>query len=110
MCLDRSDGSVVLARQFHVVSMLDAAVPSADADRMASWMGSVAAAEARKAEGASIHTLLTPCPHMRSGSNAFFHFVSESWTLIVVSSPFFSTMSKLLPKRIVGTWRGSQDI
>ena len=57
MCLDRSEGSVVLARQLHEVLMLDTA---AEADRMASWRGSVAAAEARKAEGTRMHALLTP--------------------------------------------------
>ena len=67
MCLDRSEGSVVLARHLHVVLMLDTAVssaPAAEAYRMASWSGSVAAAEARKDEGASMHALLTPNPHM----------------------------------------------
>ena len=53
MCLDRSEDSVVLARQLHVVLMLDTAVssaPATEADWMASWRESVAAAEARKAE------------------------------------------------------------
>ena len=56
MCLDRPEGSVVLARKLHVVLMLDTAVssvPATEADRMASWRGSEAAAEARKAEGAA---------------------------------------------------------
>ena len=58
----------MLARQLHVGLMLHTAVSSAPAtemDRMASWRGSVAAAEARKAEGASMHALLTPnSPHV----------------------------------------------
>ena len=65
MCLDRSEGSVVLARQLYVVLMFDTAVssaPATEADRPASWKGSVAAAEARKAKGASMHALLTPRP------------------------------------------------
>ena len=67
MCLDRSEGSVVLARQFYVVLTLDTAVssaPATEADRMASWRGSVAAAEARKAEDASMYVLFTPFPPM----------------------------------------------
>ena len=65
MCLARSEGSVVLVRQLHVVFMLDTAVSSAqatEADRMASWRESVAAAEARKAEDTSMHALLNPSP------------------------------------------------
>ena len=60
--MDRSDVSVVLARQLHVVLMLDTAVssaPATEAYRIASWRGSVAAAEARTANGASMHALLT---------------------------------------------------
>ena len=67
MCLDESEGSVKVARQLHMVLMLDTVVssaPVAEADRMASWRGSVAAAEARKAEGACMHALLTPSPPM----------------------------------------------
>ena len=55
MCLDRSEGSVVLARQLHVVLMLYTAVssaPATEADRMVSWRRSVAATEARKASAA----------------------------------------------------------
>ena len=55
----------MLARQLHVVLMLDTAVSSAlatEADRMAFWRGSVAAAEARKTDGASMHALLIPSP------------------------------------------------
>ena len=61
--MGRSEGSVMLARQLHVVLMLDTAVssaPATEAVRMASWRRSVAAAEARKAQGASMHMLLTP--------------------------------------------------
>ena len=67
MCLDRFEGSVVLARQLHVALMLDTAVssaPATEADRITYWRGIVAAAEARKAEGASMHALLTPSPPM----------------------------------------------
>ena len=42
MCLDRSEGPVVLARQLHVVLILDTAdssAPATEADRMASWKG-----------------------------------------------------------------------
>ena len=65
--MDRSEGSVVLARQLHVILMLNTVVSSAPAtevDRMASWKGIVAADEARKAEGASMHALLTSSPFM----------------------------------------------
>ena len=35
-----------------------------EAESISSWSGSVAAAEAKKAEGASEHALLTPSPPM----------------------------------------------
>ena len=50
--------------------MLDTAVssaPATKAERMVSWKGSVAAAEARKAEGASMSAMLTPSSQMSTG-------------------------------------------
>ena len=46
--------------------------PASDDDRVTSWSGSVAAAEARKAKGANMHALLTPRPPMWTGSDACF--------------------------------------
>ena len=55
---------------------------SGDLDRefvmMTSWSGSMAAAKAKKADGASMHALLTPNPPMYTGNDACFHWSSES--------------------------------
>ena len=51
------------------------------------------AAEAKKAEGASEHELLTPSPPMWTGNEACFHCTSDSWTLRIVSSPDLNTLS-----------------
>ena len=70
ICLDRSEGSVVLTSVGYAVSL----APATEADRMASWRGSVAAAQARKTEGgASMHALLTssPPPHVNRHRRLF---------------------------------------
>ena len=76
--------SVDPANLVHAGLVLITAVSSTsggEADRMASWSGSLAAAEAKKAEGASMHMLLTPSPPVWTGSDAYFHWSSKSWTL-----------------------------
>ena len=67
MCLDASLGSLDLARLFHIANVLVTSASSiflSEVESISSWSGSVAAAEAKKAEGASEHALLTPSPPM----------------------------------------------
>ena len=52
-----------------------------DLARMAFWSGSVAAAEAKKTEGTSMHALLTPRLPMWTGRVAWLHCLSSSSTL-----------------------------
>ena len=65
-----------------------------DSDRMAFWSGSVAAAEAKKAEDASMHALLTPRPPICTGKLACDHCLSESSTLRTRDSPRLRVSSK----------------
>ena len=76
MCFIESSGTIVLdilsQLAFAMLTALSS-TPASDDDRMASWSGSVAVAEARKAEGAIMHALLTPRPPMWTGNDACFH-------------------------------------
>ena len=64
VCLDASMGSLAIARLFKVALALLtflSSIPASDkAKRISSCSGTVAAAEAKKAEDASVHALLTP--------------------------------------------------
>ena len=95
----------MFARQLHVVLMLDTAVSSilaTEADRMASRSGRVAAAEARKAEGASMHTLLTPkSPHVNRQRRLF---------QMCIRKLDFKNNSMLQKKMIIIARSGPQDI
>ena len=97
MCLDASMGSLAIARPFQVALPLltsFSSTPASDeAKRISSCSGSVAAAEAKKAEVASEHARLTPRPPIWSGSEACIHCRSDSWTLRIVSSPVLNTLS-----------------
>ena len=66
MCLDASLGSVDMARLFHIAVLVTSAssIFMSEAESIYSWSGSVAAAEAKNAEGASEHALITPSPPM----------------------------------------------
>ena len=59
---------------------------------VASWSGSVAAAEAKKADGASMRALLTPSLPMCTGSDAC-HWSSERSTFRIFSRPVLSARS-----------------
>ena len=99
MCLDKCEGSVVLARQLHIVLMLDTAMssaPATEADRMAFLRVSVATAEARKAEGASVRRLFPLSVRELDVKNSLKSVLQHH--------------VKLLRKRIVCAWRGPQDI
>ena len=65
MCLIPSIGSALGVRVFHISNVNATIVSSVSlkvSGRIAFWNESVAAAEARKAEGASMLALLTPNP------------------------------------------------
>ena len=84
MCLVASSGIELAVRDVHVVvAELTAAFSAAlmGSERMAFWSGSVAAAEAKKVEDASMHVLLTPRPPICTGKLACDHCLSESSTL-----------------------------
>ena len=110
MCLDRSECSVVLARQLHVVLMLDITVssaPATEADGVASWRGTWL--QARKAKGASMYALLIPIPHVNRQRRLFPLCIRE----LNVENSLKSVLQRnveLLQKRIVGAWRGPQDV
>ena len=104
MCLTASACSFVLAQLVHAVLALFNALPSTsarEADKMASWSGNVAAAYSRKAEGASMHALLTSSPPIWTGSDACFHCSSERWMLRMLSSPALSTLSNSCSRELL---------
>ena len=96
----------MLARQRHVVLMLDTAVSSAPAtemDSMAFWRGSVSAAEARKVEGASMHALLTPkSPHVNR-QRCLFPLCIRKFDIEDCLKSVLLHHVDLLQQRIVGT-------
>ena len=96
MCLVTSTVMELWVRDVHVVIELTAGSSAAlmGLERMAFWSGSVAAAEAKKAEDASMHALLTPRPPIRTGKLACDHCLSESFTLRTRDSPRQRVSSK----------------
>ena len=96
MCLAESGGSLMLDWLVNAVLALFTALsstPAREADKMASWSGSVVATDAKKAERVRMHTLLTPTPLMWTCIDACFHCSSESWMLRMLSSAALSTLS-----------------
>ena len=89
MCLVTSTGMELWVRDVHVVVVeLTAGSFAAlmGSERMAFW-SCVAAAEAKKAEDASMHVLFTPRPPICTGKLACDHCLSESSTLRIRDSP-----------------------
>ena len=97
MCLVASTGIERWVRDVHVmVAELTAGSFAAlmGSERMAFWSGSVAAAEAKKADDATMHALLTPRPPICTGKLACDHCLSESSTLRTRDSPRLRVSSK----------------
>ena len=97
MCLVTSTGMDLWVRDVHVVVAELTAGSSAalmGSERMAIWSGSVAAAEAKKAEDASMHALLIPRPPICTGKLACDHCLCESATLRTMDSPRLRVSSK----------------
>ena len=97
MCLVASTGIELWVRDVHVVVAELTAGSSAalmGSKRMTFWSESVAASEAKKAEDASLHALLTPRPPICTGKLACNHCLSESSTLRTRDSPRLRVSSK----------------
>ena len=73
--------------------------------RMSVWSGSVPAAEAKKAEDASVDTLLTPRPPEPTGRLACVHWLSDSETLHILET---AERSRASNSRSFGwSWQGA---
>ena len=103
MCLDRSEGSVVLARQLHVVLMLDTAVssaPATEADRLLGWGAWLQLKPERLKVPACTRSSLQ-VPPCEPAATLLSIVYQKSWTLRIVSSPFFSTMSNCCRRELL---------
>ena len=100
MCLIPSNGSTLELRDFQV-DMANANAGSSisrnSSGKIAFWREreSVAATGARKAEGASVHALLTPSPPIWTGRDVCVHWESVKSTLRILNRPRRKMLSNL---------------
>ena len=98
MCLIPSNGSTLKLRDFQVDranANTGSFISRNSSGKRAFWRESVAAADARKADGASVRSLLTPTPPIWTGRDAYVHWESVKSTLRILDRPRRKMLSNL---------------